>query len=152
MNTLQRTVGFTGLAGSGKSYAATWMKLRTGGEIWSLAGQLKGIALTMGWDGKKDARGRKLLQDIGTAGREYRRDCWVRHLPHYPVIVDDVRYINEAAAIRAVGGIIVRVVRPGLTPMNHSSETEQAHIVADYTITSDDHTEEELGVIWEALR
>jgi hypothetical protein len=110
------------------------------------------MALNMGWNSEKDARGRKLLQDIGTAGREYRRDCWVRHLPHYPVIVDDVRYINEAAAIRAVGGIIVRVVRPGLTPMNHSSETEQAHIVADYTITSDDHIEAELEVIWEALK
>lgn len=152
MNTLTRTIGFTGLAGSGKSYAANWMKLRTGGEIWSFASKIKGIALAMGWDGEKDSRGRKLLQDIGTAGREYRRDCWLRNLPTHPVIIDDVRYINEAAAIRGVGGIIVRVVRAGLTPMQHSSETEQADIVADYIIASDEHIEEKLEVIWEALQ
>jgi hypothetical protein len=66
-----------------------------------------------------------------------------------PLIIDDVRYINEAAAIRAVGGIIVRIIRPGLTPMDHSSETEQQHIIADYTVTNDEHLEQELAVIYD---
>jgi hypothetical protein len=67
-----------------------------------------------------------------------------------PLIIDDVRYINEAASIRAVGGIIVRIIRPRLTPMDHSSETEQRHIIADYTVTNDVHLENELEVIYEA--
>jgi len=58
------------------------------------------------WDGKKDERGRKLLQLIGTeVGRWYDNDLWVKHLVNklntermfYPsfVIVDDWRFENE---------------------------------------------------------
>ena len=147
---LFKTIGITGLAGAGKTYAATWFKLRTGGEIWSFAAEIKRIAALMGWDGEKDSRGRKLLQDLGSIGREYDRQCWVSRMPtDRAVIIDDVRYINEAAAIRSVGGIIIRIERPGLTPMDHSSETEQAHIVADYNIINDEHFENELEVIYE---
>lgn len=147
---LPKTIGITGLAGAGKTYAATWFKLRTGGEIWSFAAEIKRIAETMGWNGEKDSRGRKLLQDLGSIGREYDRQCWVNRMPtDRPVIIDDVRYINEAAAIRSVGGIIIRIERPGLTPMDHSSETEQRHIVADYNVTNDEYFENELEVIHE---
>lgn len=146
---LAKTIGITGLAGAGKTYAAIWFKLRTGGEIWSFAAEIKRIAALMGWDGEKDARGRKLLQDLGSIGREYDRQCWVSRMPtDRPVIIDDVRYINEAAAIRSVGGIIIRIERPGLTPMDHSSETEQRHIVADYNVTNERHLEEELECIY----
>jgi hypothetical protein len=149
--TLTKTIGITGLAGAGKTYAATCFKLRTRGEIWSFAAEIKSIAKAIGWNGEKDARGRKLLQDLGSIGREYDRQCWVDLMPtDRPLIIDDVRYINEAAAIRAAGGIIVRIVRPGLTPMDHSSETEQRFIVADYTVTNDVHLENELEVIHEA--
>lgn len=147
---LAKTIGITGLAGAGKTYAATWFKLRTGGEIWSFAAEIKRIAATMGWNGEKDARGRKLLQELGSIGREYDRQCWVNRMPtDRPVIIDDVRYINEAAAIRSVGGIIIRIERSGLTPMDHSSETEQRHIVADYNVTNDEYLENELKVIYE---
>ncbi len=147
---LNKTIGITGLAGAGKTYAATWFKLRTGGEIWSFAAEIKCIAETMGWNGEKDTRGRKLLQDLGSIGREYDRQCWINRMPtDRPVIIDDLRYINEAAAIRAVGGIIIRIICPGLTPMDHSSETEQRHIVADYNVTNDEYFENELEVIYE---
>ena len=152
---LTKTIGFTGLAGSGKTYAATWLWKRTiaSASLWSFAGNLKSVARFMGWDGEKTPKGRKLLQDLGSIGREYNRDCWVRHMPtDRPVIIDDVRYINEAAAIRSVGGIIIRVVRPGLTPIehsSHSSETEQEHIICDYTVTNDDHFEEELQAVYD---
>jgi hypothetical protein len=147
---LTKTIGFTGLSGSGKSYAATWFKLRTGGEIWSFAAEIKSIAKAIGWNGEKDARGRKLLQDLGSIGREYDRQCWVDLMPtDRPLCIDDVRYINEAAAIRGAGGIIVRIVRPGLTPMDHSSETEQRHIIADYTVTNDEAFEEELQAVYD---
>lgn len=150
---LNKTIGITGLAGAGKTYAATWFKLRTGGEIWSFAAEIKRIAATMGWNGEKDTRGRKLLQDLGSIGREYDRQCWVSRMPtDRAVIIDDVRYINEAAAIRSVCGIIIRIERPGLTPMNHSSETEQRNIVADYTLINDQELEEELETLYERIR
>lgn len=147
---LAKTIGITGLAGAGKTYAATWFKLRTGGEIWSFAAEIKRIAKTMGWNGEKDARGRKLLQDLGSIGREYDRQCWISRMPtDRPVIIDDVRFVNEAAAIRSVGGIIIRIERPGLTPMDHLSETEQAHITPDYTVTNNRSLEECLEYIHE---
>ena len=150
---LAKTIGITGLAGAGKTYAANWFKLRTGGEIWSFAAEIKRIAATMGWNGEKDSRGRKLLQDLGSIGREYDRQCWVSRMPTgRAVIIDDVRYINEAAAIRSVGGIIIRIERPGLTPMDHSSETEQRDIVADYTLINDQELEEKLETLYERIR
>jgi hypothetical protein len=36
----------------------------------------KDIAFRIGWDGKKDNKGRKLLQDIGDVGRNYNPDTW----------------------------------------------------------------------------
>lgn len=148
---LTKTIGFTGLAGSGKTYAATWFRLRTGkGSVWSFAAEIKAIAKSMGWDGVKDDRGRKLLQDVGMAGRAYDPWTWVSKMPtDQPIIIDDVRFLNEAEAIRAVGGIVVRIIRPGLTPMDHESETEQRYIIADYTLINDEELEEELEALYE---
>jgi hypothetical protein len=148
---LTKTIGFTGLAGSGKTYAATWFKFRTGKNwVWSFASEIKSIATRMGWDGQKDDRGRKLLQDIGSAGRAYDPWMWVFKMPtEHPIIIDDVRFLNEADAIKDVGGIIVRIIRPGLHTMNHESETEQRHIIADYTLINDKEIEEELEKLYE---
>lgn len=77
---------------------------------------------------------RRLLQWWGT---EYRRakdpDYWTKAWGHkieqYPldrmhILVDDVRFLNEVAVIRAHGGRIVKIERPGfLGANNHSSET-----------------------------
>lgn len=71
------------------------------------ADDLKKIATGVyDWDGKKDSKGRKLLQRIGFTGREYNKDIWIEKLlrdvessslfsPDI-VIVDDWRFINEA--------------------------------------------------------
>jgi len=149
---LTKTIGFTGLAGSGKTYAATWFKFRTGKNwVWSFASEIKAIATKMGWDGVKDDRGRKLLQDIGSAGRAYDPWMWASKMPtDQPIIIDDVRFINEVEAIKDVGGIIVRIIRPGLSPMNHESETEQKYILADYTLINDQELEEELEALYNA--
>lgn len=48
------------------------------------------------------------------------------------VVVPDVRFTNEVAAIQAAGGVVIRVVRPGAgldgSAGQHSSETEQVTI------------------------
>jgi hypothetical protein len=57
-----------------------------------------------GWDGQKDEKGRKLLQEIGDAGRNYDEDIFCKFLENKclsglfipnVVIIDDWRYPNE---------------------------------------------------------
>jgi hypothetical protein len=89
---------------------------------------------------------RALLQDYGTNvrradNRNYWVDRWVNRVTLIPVdiVTDDVRFINEADAIRAQGGVIIRIVRRGLENTDtHISETEMDLIEPDYTITVDD--------------
>jgi hypothetical protein len=85
-----------------------------------------------GWEGLKerspDIRG--LLQRFGTeVGREmFGEDFWVNYaLDSIPdggkAVIADVRYPNEADAIRALGGKVFRVERDGVGPANaHASE------------------------------
>ncbi|MDX2308096.1 MAG: hypothetical protein NW216_07655 [Hyphomicrobium sp.] len=52
------------------------------------------------------------------------------------VIADDVRFPNEAAAVRALGGIVIRIERPGLVAAAaHTSE--RGVVEADVTILND---------------
>ncbi|WP_353744879.1 MULTISPECIES: hypothetical protein [Methylobacterium] len=53
------------------------------------------------------------------------------------VVVDDVRFLNEADAIEAMGGFLIRVDRPGLVAGSHPSEQEQARIVAHWTVRNE---------------
>ncbi len=76
---------------------------------------------------------RRILQWWGT---EYRRaedpDYWTKawerklttiDLQATHILVDDVRFINELNVIKKLGGVFVRVVRPGFDGANnHSSE------------------------------
>jgi len=41
------------------------------------------------------------------------------------VIFDDVRHADEVEVIRGMGGIIIRVTRPGCVPGTHSTETQE---------------------------
>jgi len=104
----------SGKAGSGKTTVANMLKTRLDGFEgittfrYSLASPIKFMAKAyFGWDGEKDDRGRKLLQDVGKVGREYDINIWVRHLlqqmdkqagllPFNFVVVDDWRFENES--------------------------------------------------------
>jgi len=77
---------------------------------------------------------RRLLQWWGTEYRrsqdpDYWTEAWGRRAEQYDlarihILVDDVRFMNELEVIRAHGGRIVKIVRPGfLGANNHSSET-----------------------------
>jgi hypothetical protein len=53
-------------------------------------------------------------------------------------IITDVRFPNEADAIRAAGGFVVKVIRPGISSVDeHPSETQVDHVAADYTIMNE---------------
>lgn len=88
----------------------------------SFAQGVKDTASFMGWDGDKDDRGRRLLQVIGGAGREYDLDIWANRavrtilqmtpLPHF-VFIDDWRFPNEEVVLRREFADVstIRIVR-----------------------------------------
>jgi hypothetical protein len=52
-------------------------------------------------------------------------------------VIPDVRFPNEAEAIRRAGGKIIRVTRPGLTIDSHPSENSILAIECDAEVTND---------------
>jgi hypothetical protein len=114
-------IGFTGKAGSGKSSVAE----ATTAKVFSFARSLKDIAKFLGWDGKKEYKGRQLLQQLGDVGREYNPNIWIENLErdmrdqlmddkYYGDIsiygIDDVRFDNEGKFIKDNGGIIIELL------------------------------------------
>jgi len=85
---------------------------------------------------------RALLQNYGTeVRRRDNQDYWVNKWKEKVsdnVVVDDCRFLNEAKAIKDLGGTIIRVIRPGFNGDNHISEREQEQIKVDYTIIAQD--------------
>jgi len=72
--------------------------------ICNFANTLKKVAKeSFGWDGEKDDKGRRLLQEIGKCGRNYYEDIWVDSIltSHFMedydiIIIDDWRFLNES--------------------------------------------------------
>ena len=97
-----------------------------------IANSVKKIAKeSFGWDGKKDEKGRALLQLIGDGGRQYDPDIWINKfkdgldnmLSMYDkkdlmIVVPDVRYKNEVKKLldwgkqNDVNVLTMRVTRP----------------------------------------
>lgn len=89
---------------------------------------------------------RALFQNYGTnVRRADREDFWVYKWKEdvvpllqaeRKVVTDDVRFLNEAQAIKDLGGIIIRIERTDLESTDtHQSETEMDQITPDHTIS-----------------
>lgn len=97
-------------------------------------GKLAWVVGGLGWDGAKDAytEVRGYLQRLGVAARDvFGEDVWVDQLFGWAernnverLVIPDVRFLNEAAAIKAAGGHVIRINRPGHQASGHVSETE----------------------------
>lgn len=81
---------------------------------------------------------RRLYQVMGTeVGRAWSPTFWIdRTLQDHEgknIVISDLRFPNEGEAIRALGGIVVKVTRPGVTSMlnGHASETSVDTVVYD---------------------
>lgn len=144
----QRTIiAFTGLAGAGKSTAAQHLVASGRFQRVRFAGPLKAMMRALGCtEAEVDGHLKEVpcallggktpryaMQTIGTEwGRDLiDSDLWIRAwqtavaaVPaHLGVVVDDCRFPNEAAAVAAVGGVLVRIERPGAgTSSTHVSE------------------------------
>jgi len=144
---MTKLIGLMGLAGSGKDTAALallGLKYKRG----ALAGRVKWLACQVGWDGHKDERGRKFLQDIGSAVRAYNQDYFVDWLERFSVVrqtqrvvITDIRFQNEADWVKSKGGIVIRIVRPEIICGNHESELKQSEVSADYDVVNDSTVE-----------
>ncbi|MFJ6137494.1 hypothetical protein [Kitasatospora sp. NPDC092286] len=105
-----------------------------------------------GWERSKSefAEVRRTLQRLGEAVREHDPDYWLRLALErvdvaetwgIPVVVTDVRHVNELDALRSRGALVVRVVRPGVNQLagpegQHVTETALDQVEADVTITN----------------
>ena len=98
-------------------------------------GRLRHIVHGMGgWDRSKDdfPEVRTFLQNLGLGARKvFGETFWVDRLIERAsrfqrVVIPDVRFQNEADAIQAAGGIVIRIDRPGYVARGHVSETELA--------------------------
>jgi hypothetical protein len=104
-----RIICITGPIGSGKTSVADALveKLPTAVKL-SFATPLKELAIDLGWNGKKDERGRRLLQHLGT---DVCRDCidqdyWSKKMlskisdtyAKY-IVIDDARFDSEIFAL-----------------------------------------------------
>lgn len=123
-------VGLSGYARAGKGSVVqlSQILLQTGDEERevrqvSFASALKKLARERGWDGVKDEKGRKLLQDLGMEKRRDIPTYWIdiveqkiramsrENPPPKLIFVPDTRFKNEAGRIRDLGGEIWRVER-----------------------------------------
>lgn len=154
-------VGFTGLAGSGKTTAAQVLEDQKGYVRLSFAGPLKAMARAFGLTAREMAGdlketpsqelcGKSPRQFMQMLGTEFGRnligaDIWVNAFKRqvdelrledvYGIVVDDVRFENEVAAIREMGGVLVQIERSGAGSKTGASHvSEKLNVEPDFII------------------
>lgn len=86
-----------------------------------------------GWErAKEEPEVRRILQELGAAMRQLDPDFWLRIALHRaydlaettgrPVVVTDVRYPNEVAALRRAGWHLIFIDRSDAPQLDHESE------------------------------
>lgn len=147
-------IGFLGYKGSGKTLAAQALA-EMGYTVHSLAAPIKAAMRALGLTDEDMAPARKELplpflcgcspryamQTLGTEwgrniiGQDLWLHTWQATRPDGPIVMDDVRFANEATYARKLGAKLIRIVRPGLKSIDmHPSEREQSQIEVDDTI------------------
>jgi hypothetical protein len=156
-------VGITGTAGSGKTTAARILCDRYDFSRVRLAEPIKKMARALGLthdqvdgplkeiplDELCGKTPRYVMQTLGTewGRRTIGEDIWVRIAQKeigrlvsngVSVVVDDVRFPDEAEMIKRLGGAMVRVENPVITQSTaHESERHIFNIEVDYVIVND---------------
>lgn len=146
-----KVITISGKMGAGKDTLATYIKeeLEKVGSrvlITHYADLLKYILKTyLGWDGKKDERGRYLLQHVGTDifRQQYDENFWCIFVGVIIytlneewdcVLIPDARFKNEIESMKTwYGATSIQIVRPAI-PDDLSEHTEHIseHDLDDY--------------------
>lgn len=90
---------------------------------------------------------RPFLVEYGRAMRALYPEYWIERLaleiePGKCYIITDVRYANEAAWIRSLGGKVVEIVRPGVGPANNEEKNSMEAFKPDAHIYNNGTVEE----------
>ena len=147
-----RRIALTGKAGSGKSTAAKWLVTKHEFVRLSFATPLRVVVRDLfGIDtfNMKMPVGRDLLQRVGVALREVDADVWVRQMEvklnalpvDANVVIDDMRFPNEAEWARRNGFEIVRLERPDVEYLSGEAAkhvSESFEIETKHTIIATD--------------
>lgn len=122
------------------AYAIDPNVITTGGATY----RLTYVVSRIGWDAAKEHDDvRRFLQRLGTEGvRDHLgRHAWIDLAMRKATaasVFTDARFPNEADAIRTAGGIVVRIVRPGVEAVaEHISETAMDAYPVDAEIVND---------------
>ena len=161
-------IGLSGYARSGKDSVAQLLCLNYAFNRVSFADPIREAIITLnpkldsithvshrvsdyGWDvAKQDPEIRRLLQFMGTeVGRKmFGENIWIdmafKQAEQYQrVVIADVRFPNEADAIKQRGGNVWRINRHGLNGINHhASEHAMDNYMFDHVIYNDGSLEE----------
>lgn len=144
---MKTVIAITGEAQAGKDTTADFMMKITGGEKIPFAEKLKDQANMLGWNGIKDEKGRKMLQQLGDVMRAYHGTsyyaahvaCSVPFANSNYVYVPDMRFkseyetLSECAKSGAFRLIDIAIQRPGATLEGdlheHQSEVQARKLV-----------------------
>lgn len=155
MASLPKLIGIGYRARAGKDTVGDILEQSFGYERYSFAHVLKEVcymlagSLESGDEFKETVQlcgltGRQLLIAVGKALREHvSPNVWIDavDLPgalatYDRIVITDVRFPNEAAKIKELGGILIEVRRPGLPDDLDETETAGAAIKWDHTIVN----------------
>lgn len=150
-----RIVGLTGLIASGKTTVALSLVWQHNFTRVRFAEPLKDMLRALGLQEPEIEGtlketpcdllgGRTPRLAMQTLGTEWGRgmidpDLWVRAWHkrlscQYNIVADDVRFPNEAAAIKELGGTLIRIVRGGSRMRAGTHQSEIQDFQADFTI------------------
>ena len=159
-------IGFSGKAEAGKTTAANAFLEKLAPKdlfdgIVPLAKKMKEQARYLGWDGKKDEKGRRFLQEVSWPIKHYLGEDiyakWVIEDANRSnlnvLLVDDVRMLAEVNYFKSLPKdeykfVLVRIERPNhvskLTPAQLAdvSETQLDNYESDYHVVNDGSIEE----------
>ena len=155
-----KLIAFTGLPRSGKDTAAGYLIDRHGFQRVQFSEPLKQAAAILLGRPLSQMHGyqdfdrelimpewgfsiRYFLQRLGTEvmRENFGADFWVKLMRNRlkdaagDFVITDLRFENEAAMVRDLGGTVVQVWRPGVKGSSHVSD---AGVIADVTVHNDD--------------
>lgn len=153
-------VGFCGKAGAGKSTAAFALVHQDNVRFIPFAGPLKAMLRALADLGPYPVdhmldhsdfkemsvvvlggnTPRHAMQTLGTEwgrkcmGEDFWVDMWLRQVHRDSVVADDVRFENEAAAIREMGGLVIEIRRDDAREIDGSDHVSESGVKGDVVI------------------
>ena len=110
--------GKWGCSGVGKTTAARFL-VDKGFRLVSFSDPIERVAKAQaGWNGVRDAAGKRILDAVCRGGRKVSEDYWthlvMKSIPseEKKIVFDDIWFANERRFIKSSGGWVIEIIRP----------------------------------------